>query len=92
MTRRQRAAAASDRLTIALLTAAAHGLRAHCSDAETHHYWTSEEPRERALAVRACSGCPVWDECGAAAEANDERHGVWQGRDHTRPPGRKAAA
>jgi hypothetical protein len=51
---------ASDRLTIALLTAASQGLRAHCSDVATHHYWLSEYPEERALAVRTCVGCPVF--------------------------------
>jgi hypothetical protein len=64
---------ASDRLTIALLTIAAKGQRAHCSDVETHHYWTSEHPAERARAALACRGCPVGRECGEAAEANDER-------------------
>jgi hypothetical protein len=79
---------ASDKLTIALLTIAVEGLRAHCSDVATHHYWTSEHPSERVLAVRACRGCPVLRECGAAAQANDERHGVWGGRDYTQRPGR----
>ena len=80
---------ASDRLTIALLTIAVQGLRAHCSDVATHHYWTSDHPVERALAVRACRGCPVFVECGEAADANDERWGVWSGKDYSVRAGRK---
>jgi hypothetical protein len=83
---------ASDRLTVALLTAAAQGLRAHCSDPETHHHWLSEFPEERKLAMRACRGCVVFEECGAAARANREQHGVWAGKDHTRLTKGQAAA
>jgi hypothetical protein len=80
---------ASDRLTIALLNSAVRGERPHCSDVETHHYWTSEHPAERALAALACRGCPVGRQCGEAAEANDERWGVWNGVDRSVRPGRK---
>jgi Transcription factor WhiB len=83
---------ASDRLTIALLSAAARGERANCSDVETHHYWLSEFPEERNLAMRACHGCVVFEECGAAARANRELHGVWAGKDHTRLTKGQAAA
>jgi hypothetical protein len=86
---RTRAAQASDKLTVALLTIASQGIRTNCSDPETHHYWTSEHPPERRLAARACHGCPVLVECGEAAEANDERHGVWAGVDRTVRPGQK---
>jgi hypothetical protein len=80
---------ASDRLTIALLNAAVRGERPHCSDVETHNYWTGEHPAERALAALACRGCPVGRECGEAAEANDERWGVWNGVDRSVRAGRK---
>jgi len=80
---------ASDRLTIALLEAARRGERAHCSDGETAQYWMSELEAERKLAVHACRGCVVWDECDAAARANRETHGVWAGIDRTRRPGQK---
>ena len=83
---------ASDALTIALLTAAANGLRAHCSDWATHHYWLSEFEAERALAVRACRGCPVFTECGDAARANREQWGVWAGKDHSKLSKGQAAA
>jgi Transcription factor WhiB len=79
---------ASDKLTVALLNAAVRGERAHCSDPATHHYWTSEHPAERSLAALACRGCPVAAECLAAAIANDERWGVWGGKDFSRRPGR----
>jgi hypothetical protein len=74
---------ASDKLTIAPLTIAVKGQRAHCSDVATHHYWTSEHPAERARAALACHGCPVGRECGEAAEANDERWGVWNAVDRS---------
>jgi hypothetical protein len=89
---RTRAAQASDRLTVALLTIASQGIRTNCSDPETHHYWTSEHPPERKLAARACTGCPVSAECLAAALANDERFGVWGGRDFTVTAGRARKA
>jgi hypothetical protein len=86
---RDAAAHANEALTRALVTIAAQGQRTNCSAPETHHYWTSDHPTERALAVLACRGCPVGRECGEAAEANDERHGVWNGIDRTVHPGRK---
>jgi Transcription factor WhiB len=89
---RTRAARASDRLTVALLTIASQGLRTNCSEPETHHYWLSDAPTERALAVRACRGCPVLQPCLDSARLNDERHGVWGGRDFSRKPGRPKAA
>jgi Transcription factor WhiB len=88
---RVRAARASA-LTVALLTLASQGLRTNCSDPAIHGYWTSDNEAERSLAVRACTGCPVLVECGEAAEVNDERHGVWGGRDFTRRPGRPKVA
>ena len=69
--------------TRALVDLAARGLRTHCSDAETHHLWLSEEAHERAVAARLCRGCPALTECGEAAEARRERFGVWGGRDRT---------
>ena len=70
MSRRGRIA--SRNLTTALLNLAEAGLRTHCPQPETHHYWTSEHEAERAMAALWCNGCPVWVECGTAAEANDE--------------------
>jgi hypothetical protein len=82
---RTRAARASGKLTVALLTIASQGLRTNCSEPETHHYWLSDFPTERALAVRACHGCPVLQPCLEAAQLNDERFGVWGGVDRSRP-------
>jgi hypothetical protein len=79
----------TDQLTRALLNIAARGQRTHCSDPTSHHLWLSEHPGERAIAAMLCRGCPVITECGEAAEANDERHGVWAGVDRTVRPGRK---
>ncbi len=59
------------------------GLNTHCSDVRTHHMWTSESERDRAVAAKWCVGCPVFLECGAAAEARNEQFGVWAGVDRT---------
>jgi hypothetical protein len=77
-----------DRLTRALLAAAAAGQRPHCSDPGTSELWLSDHPGERREATRLCHGCPVFTPCGAAAEARQERFGVWAGRDRTATPGR----
>jgi hypothetical protein len=62
-----------DKLTRALINAAAAGQRPNCSNVETHSYWTSEHDGERALAALWCHGCVVFDPCGQAAEARQER-------------------
>jgi hypothetical protein len=46
--------ARTDALTLALLNLAARGERTHCSDPASHHLWTSEDERERAVAVMLC--------------------------------------
>lgn len=83
---------ASERLLRALITTASKGLRTHCSDPGTSELWLSEHEPERAEAATLCAGCPVFFPCGQAAEAHDERFGVWGGRDFTRRPGKKLAA
>jgi Transcription factor WhiB len=79
-----------DKLTRAILEAAASGLRPHCSDVGTGGLWLSDHEAERAEAAKLCVGCPVIEPCGQAATARRERFGVWGGVDVTRPPGRKA--
>jgi len=79
---------ASERLLRALITLAARGQRTHCSDPGSNELWLSESEPERAEAARLCIGCPVFLQCGEAAAANDERWGVWGGRDRTVRPGR----
>ena len=88
MSRRGREA--SDRLTQALITMAAEGLRPRCYDPESYWMWLSEHPAERQLAALMCGGCPLLTECGDAAEANGERFGVWASVDRTRAPGKAA--
>jgi Transcription factor WhiB len=80
-----------DRLTRALITAAAAGQRPNCSDAGSW-LWLSEDPADRAEAALRCRGCPVFEPCGTAAEARQEKFGTWGGRDRTKAPGKKAAA
>ena len=84
------AAVASGALTAALLELTAQRLRPHCSDPESHHLWLSEHEAERSIATRLCIGCPVFNQCGQAATARQERFGVWAGVDMTRRPGGKA--
>jgi hypothetical protein len=76
-------ATAAERLTKALIDAAARGERHHCSDHETGHMWLSEDEHERAQAARMCIGCPVQMECWAVARARRERFGVWGAVDFT---------
>lgn len=76
---RTRGRQARRRLTAALVRAAARGERTPCSDSDTHHYWTSDYARERALAARRCAGCPVLSECYAVGE--HESFGVYGGHD-----------
>jgi Transcription factor WhiB len=83
-------ATAALRLTKALTSLAAVGLRTPCQAPETRHLWLSDHEPERALAVRLCAGCPVELECWAASVARDERFGVWSSIDRTRHPNGKA--
>jgi len=55
--------------------------------------WTSDDATQRAWAATVCRGlnCPMLEECGAAADEQDERFGVWGGRDRTAPAHRKYA-
>jgi hypothetical protein len=62
-TTRIRAGEANDQLTVALIKAAAHGIRPRCGDYETSHLFLSEDPHERRIATAMCSGCVVWAEC-----------------------------
>jgi hypothetical protein len=80
-----------DRLTRALVDAASAGLRPNCSDPPSRHLWLSEHEGERREAARLCAGCAVFGPCGTAAEARQERFGVWAGVDRTKAPGKKAA-
>ena len=56
--------------------------------------WFSRSLDERREACRRCRLCPIVHTCGEAAEANQERHGVWGGKDFTKGdrPRRKGAA
>jgi Transcription factor WhiB len=76
--------AASQRLDIALITMAQRGERPRCADPVDHIRWTSDDQRNRQIAVAWCAGCPVIVECGQAADARDERWHVWGGVDYTR--------
>ncbi len=82
-----------DLLTRALVDLATKGQRPRCGDPATHDYWTSDQQAEREQAACWCAGCPVLDECHAAAAANGERFGVWAGVDRTmRPKHRKGSS
>lgn len=91
MTARQRSRA-SDALTAALLALASRGQRPRCGDPGARDLWLSDDYDERAQAAAWCNGCPVWQECGAAAESRQERFGVWAGQDRTPDTRTKRAA
>ncbi|BAK36062.1 hypothetical protein MLP_30480 [Microlunatus phosphovorus NM-1] len=84
---------AREQLTLALVQLAADGRRPPCGDYGAHDVWLSDDPDIRALAADWCTGCPVREQCHNAAEAGDEKFGVWAGIDRTPPkrrPGRPA--
>ncbi|WP_380161556.1 WhiB family transcriptional regulator [Kineococcus sp. R86509] len=60
-----------------------------CRDRDEFH---DDDRRVRAQVAQLCTGCPVLQACGDYAEAADERHGVWAGRDRTRTATRKETA
>jgi hypothetical protein len=80
-TTRIRAGEANDQLTVALIKAAAHGIRPRCGDYETSHLFLSEDPHERRIATAMCSGCVVWAECDEVRRIN----GSVSGRRSTGP-------
>lgn len=51
---------------------------------QTPDLWISDDAEERAVAAELCAGCPLLEECNAAAVANKEEF-VWGGQDFTKP-------
>ncbi len=74
---------AAERLTRRLVTLAAQGRRPRCGEAGSHGLWLSDDADDRAQAASWCTGCPVMDECAAAADEHGERFGVFRGTDRT---------
>lgn len=90
--RLERVVTAPEQLSLALLELADRGERAPCQGRRRDR-WTSDDAVDRSWAASVCLtlGCPVLEECGAAADEQHERYGVWGGRDHTATvPKRKA--
>jgi hypothetical protein len=76
-----------DRLTRALINAAARGVRPRCGDYETSYMWLSEDAPDRQLAALMCVGCVVLDPCREVGRY--QTFGVYGAVDVTRRPGRK---
>ncbi len=76
---------AAEQLTRALVDFAAQGRRPRCGEPGGHELWCSDDATDRAQAASWCTGCPVMDECAAAADEQAEKFGVWAGRDRTPP-------
>ncbi|REF30638.1 WhiB family transcriptional regulator [Calidifontibacter indicus] len=74
---------AAERLDRALLGLAEDGKRPRCAEPGGHELWTSDDPEDRATAVRWCRGCPVLTECADAAAELDATWGVWAGVDRS---------
>lgn len=51
--------------------------------------WFADDVDERAAAAELCVTCPALAACARYADAADERHGVWAGKDRTPPRPRK---
>jgi hypothetical protein len=73
-----RAAEANDKLTIALVSAAARGIRPRCGDS---YLWLSELEHERQQAARLCANCVVIAECDEVGK--HQRFGTWAGIDRS---------
>jgi hypothetical protein len=73
-------ARASDRLSHALVDLDAQGL--------SGWLWISEDPEDRAQAIKICAGCPIIKVCGDVASRRREPWGVWGGRDRSRNTGK----
>jgi hypothetical protein len=74
----------SERLTQALTSIAAAGLKPHCvNDSDL---FLSESEAERTEAIKLCRGCPVIDPCRDVGKF--QSWGIWGGRDVSRRPGR----
>lgn len=79
---------AAEQLTFALADLADRGKRTPCQSSRRRNRWTSDDATDRAWAasVRQSLGCPVLTECGAAADEQHERFGVFGGTDRTPAP------
>ena len=87
MTRHSSEAEANDRLTQALVRAAARGDRPRCADGETSWMWLDESPQTRAIAATYCNGCVVWSECDQVGRY--QTFGTYASKDRTVRAGRK---
>lgn len=74
---------ATENLTHALVRLAADGGRPPCGEYGGHELWFSNDAADRALAADRCLDCQVFAACGAAADEQDERWGIWAGVDRT---------
>jgi len=83
---------AAEQLTRRLVDLATQGRRPRCGEPGGHELWTSDDADDRAQAASWCTGCPVLDECAAAADEHDERFGVFGGTDRTPPPAKRKSA
>lgn len=77
---------AQELLAVALARMVDDGGSTPCA-AAGDRLWLSDRAGDREAAVRLCNGCPVFAECGEAADEVGESFGVWGGRDRTGIPG-----
>ena len=76
-----RGRAETEAFTLALVNLGARGQRTQCSDPGLSWLWLSDSYIERGEAVKLCRGCPVLEECRAAAVARRESFGVFGPKD-----------
>ncbi len=79
-----RSVTAAEALSLALADLAVRGERTPCQGRRRDR-WTSESAEDRSWASSVCLtlGCPVLEQCAAAAVEGKESFGVWAGKDRT---------
>ena len=56
-----------------VISSAVRGERRRRADPITHEMWTSDEQRDRDIAVKWCQGCSLLELCGSAADERREK-------------------
>jgi len=56
-----------------------------CAHPDRRAWWWSDRPELVEAAIYHCRACPLLPACSDYADAANEQHGVWAGRDRAAP-------